>query len=261
MTTTSTAAPPRYAALARELAGEIARGLHPVGTRLPTEIELSEERGVSRATVRAALLRLEELGLVSRRRRSGTHVTATDQASRSGAYAQSLGGVEDLLQYAAETERRVLRITPAVADDVLATKLGVRPGSRWLQVSSLRVPLNGDEPLCWTDSYADAGAAPPEMPQRLLDGTYRGLIAALLAENSGRPIDEVVQDIRAAGIPPGEIAQALKVEPDHHALEITRRYLDPNGRPLAVTVSLHPAGRFAYTSRLHRLPNERRTFP
>jgi GntR family transcriptional regulator len=250
-------APPRYAALARDLADEIARGRHPVGSRLPTEVELSAERGVSRATVRAALERLEELGLVSRRRRSGTRVTAVRAAERLGGYVQSLSGVEDLLQYAAETERRVLRISPVVADDVLAARLEVRPGSRWLRVSSLRVPLSGDgaPPLCWTDTYADAGSAPSDLAKRLradAGGDAQPLVASILAERSGRPIAEIAQRIVAAGVPAGEMARALDAEPGEHALEITRRYLDPAGSALAVSISLHPAGRFAYTVRVRR---------
>lgn len=245
---------PRYAALAQELAEEIARGELPPGARLPTEIELSAARGVSRATVRAALLRLEELGLVSRRRRSGTHVTS-DLPRRPGRYAQSLAGIDDLLQYAVQTERRVLDIAPVVADDRLAARLSVRPGSRWIRVSSLRVPPGGDAPpLCWTDSYADAAAAPRDLRQRLAEGAHRGLIATLLADGSGRPIEEVTQEIRAAGIPEGPVAQALLAAPGGHALEITRRYIDPEGAPLAVTISLHPAERFSYTTRLQRLP-------
>lgn len=253
MSHANAAASPRYVALAREIAEEIARGLHPAGARLPTEIELSAERGVSRATVRAALLRLEELGLVSRRRRSGTHVTG-DAPRRPGAYAQSLAGIDDLLQYAVATERRILRVAPVVADDGLAARLGVRPGSRWLHVSSIRVPPGGELPLCWTDSYADAGAAPRDLEQRLRDGAYRGLIASLLAEGSGRPIEEVSQELRAAGIPEGAVAEALQAVPGAHALEITRRYIDADGAPLAVTVSLHPAERFTYATRLRRLP-------
>ena len=247
-------APPRYAALARDLAEEIARGRHPVGSRLPTEVELSAERGVSRATVRAALERLEELGLVSRRRRSGTRVTAARAAERLGGYVQSLSGIEDLLQYAAETERRVLRVAPVVADDALAARLGVRPGSRWLRVSSLRVPLSGAaEPLCWTDTYADAGSAPRDLAKRLrAGGGAQPLVAVILAECSGRPIAEIAQRIAAAGVPEGEVARKLEAEPGGHALEITRRYLDPAGAALAVSISLHPAGRFAYTVRLRR---------
>ena len=251
--TASPSQPPRYAVLAREIAGEIARGLHPVGSRLPTEVELSAERGVSRATVRAALLRLEELGLVSRKRRSGTHVSASGAAQRSGGYAQSLDAVEDLLQYANETERKVLRVTPVVADDGLAARLLVRPGSRWLHVASLRVPREGDGlPLCWTDCFADATAAPPNFARRLRSGGYAGLIATLLAEHSGRPISEVAQEIRAAGLPEGPVPEALGAEPGAHALEITRRYLDPAGLALAVAISLHPADRFSYATRLRR---------
>ena len=254
MSSSPSAPAPRYVTLAREIAAEIAGGRYPPGVRLPTEVELSTERGVSRSTVRGALLRLEELGLVSRRRRSGTHVTAAGVSRRAGSYAQSLGGIEDLLQYASQTARRVLRVTPLVADDRLAARLSVRPGSRWLRVSSLRVPRIGDGlPLCWTDSYADAEAAPAELEQRLRDGSHEGLIATLLAEGSGRPIEEVTQEIRAAGIPEGEVAQALQAEPGGHALEITRRYIDPAGVPLAITISLHPAERFSYGSRLRRL--------
>ncbi|SHJ88991.1 DNA-binding transcriptional regulator, GntR family [Roseomonas rosea] len=244
---------PRYVTLAREIADEIARGVHPEGARLRTEIELSAERGVSRATVRAALRRLEELGLVSRRRRSGTHVTA-GAPRRQRSYAQSLAGIDDLLQYAAETERRIIGVEPIVADDSLAARLSVRPGSRWLHVSGLRVPPGGSGlPLCWTDSYADAEAAPRDLERRLQDGSFRGLIATLLAERVGRPIEEVTQEIRAAGIPEGAVAQALQAEPGGHALEITRRYIDPSGAPLAVTISLHPAERFSYTTRLRRM--------
>jgi DNA-binding GntR family transcriptional regulator len=246
-------APPRYAALARDIAGEIARGLHPVGSRLPTELELSAERGVSRATVRAALLRLEELGLVSRRRRDGTRVTATRPEGQPGAYSQSLNAVDDLLQYAAETTRRVMHVRPVVADDALAARLSVRPGSRWLHVESLRIPLaDGGPPLCWTDAYADADSAPINLAQRLRDPECLTLIAVMVAEASGRPIEEVRQEIRASGVPEGPVARALEADPDSHALEIMRRYLDPAGAPLVVTISLHPAARFAYVTRLRR---------
>ena len=79
------------------------------------------------------------------------------------------------------------------------------------RVSSLRVLFAASPglPLCWTDTYADVAAAPPDLSRRLRgDGAYRGLIASLLAECSGRPIAEVVQVIEAAGVPNGAVAQA-----------------------------------------------------
>lgn len=247
----SPASEPRYASLAREIANEIAGGHHPLGSQLPPEVEMAAARGVSRATMRAALDRLQELGLVSRRRRAGTRVLALRPTGR-GTYLQSLAGIGDLLQYAAETRREVLAAEPVVADDALAANLGTRPGGRWLRITSLRVPATGGPALCWTETHADAAAAPPGLEARLRGPDAAELVATLLAAWSGRPIAEVVQEIGAAGIPAGPVAAALDVAPGGHALRIARRYLDPAGAPLAVSDSLHPADRFSYVIRLRR---------
>ncbi|MBI0538141.1 GntR family transcriptional regulator [Roseomonas sp. KE2513] len=247
----SLSAEPRYAALARELAKEIAGGLHPLGSQMPPEVEMAAERGVSRATMRAALDRLEELGLVSRRRRAGTRVTALGPSGR-GTYLQSLAGMGDLLQYAAETRREILGVHPVVADHAMEREQGLQAGRRWLRVLSRRVPSDGGPALCWTETHADAEAAPPDFEDRLRGRDAAELIAAVLAAWSGRPISEVVQEITASGIPPGEAARALETPPGGHGLRITRRYLDPAGKPLAVSVSLHPGERFSYVTRLRR---------
>ncbi|MGY8959472.1 MAG: GntR family transcriptional regulator, partial [Alphaproteobacteria bacterium] len=65
---------PRYQQIANELMAEIGGGLFPVGSMLPTEINLCERFGVSRFTVREALRQLHEKGILSRRRGSGTVV-------------------------------------------------------------------------------------------------------------------------------------------------------------------------------------------
>jgi DNA-binding GntR family transcriptional regulator len=116
------------------------------------------------------------------------------------------------------------------------------------------VPSGGGAALCWTETHADADAeaAPPDLEERLRGRDAAELVASVLAAWSGRPIAEVAQEIGAAGIPPGEVAEGLDAAPGAHALRITRRYLDPSGAPLAVSVSLHPEGRFSYVSRLRR---------
>lgn len=63
---------PLYFQVEQSLANWI-HGL-PVGSRLPTEPELSEHFGVSRSVIRQALRRLEEGGLVARRRGVGSFV-------------------------------------------------------------------------------------------------------------------------------------------------------------------------------------------
>ena len=63
---------PRYLQIAETLREEIHRGEHPVGQHLPTESALCKRFGTSRFTARAALRLIEEMGLISRRRGSGT---------------------------------------------------------------------------------------------------------------------------------------------------------------------------------------------
>ena len=53
-----------YVQLADELAGLIRDGTYPVGSRLPSEAELSETYEVARPTVRQALGRLRDQGLI-----------------------------------------------------------------------------------------------------------------------------------------------------------------------------------------------------
>ena len=54
-----------------KLLGDIIRGAHPAGTRLPAERELARQLGASRPTLREALRRLGEWNLVEPRRGSG----------------------------------------------------------------------------------------------------------------------------------------------------------------------------------------------
>ncbi|WAC65682.1 FCD domain-containing protein [Agrococcus sp. SL85] len=66
--------------LAAEIELMIGRGVLPVGEKLPAERELAEKLGVSRTTLREALLALELRGFVSRRPGRGTIVLAAEPA-------------------------------------------------------------------------------------------------------------------------------------------------------------------------------------
>ena len=63
-----------YQDLARHLMEALASGQYPVGSRLPAERELTAQYGVSRPTVREAIIALEVQGLVEVRVGSGAYV-------------------------------------------------------------------------------------------------------------------------------------------------------------------------------------------
>lgn len=75
---------PKYSVLAEELTRKIADGTFREGDRLPSENELCRSYGYSRQTVRQALGLLENKGLLSRRRGSGTFVRGAARAPGTG---------------------------------------------------------------------------------------------------------------------------------------------------------------------------------
>src|SRR5512141_333928 len=54
----------------------IREGTYPAGSRMPSESELSDELGVSRATVRTVLAKLAINGLIIRKQGDGTYINA-----------------------------------------------------------------------------------------------------------------------------------------------------------------------------------------
>src|SRR5690606_41399565 len=66
--------PKLYQRVANSIVAEIRSGKYPRGERLPPERELAEEFGVSRPTVREAMIALEIRGIVEARRGAGRYV-------------------------------------------------------------------------------------------------------------------------------------------------------------------------------------------
>ena len=80
---------------------------------------------------------------------------------------------------------------------------------------------------------------------------HQAIFGTLVEKISGRRICEIRQDIRAAGVPP-RLAKALKAEQGTHALAIRRQYiLSPNDMAV-VSISIHPADRYSYSTQLRR---------
>ena len=75
MTTSTADTRKLYQQVAGSVSAGIAEGRYPIGTRLPSERDLAEEFGVSRPTVREAMIALEIRGLVEARPGSGIYVT------------------------------------------------------------------------------------------------------------------------------------------------------------------------------------------
>jgi GntR family transcriptional regulator len=237
---------PHFADIARDLTEGIASGHYPVGSYLPTELELRDHYQTSRHTVRAALHELQQLGFVSRRKNAGTRV---ESAQPRNDFRPSLASVDDLVQFGSEHLRLVQSTEEVVATGKLAKTLQCSNGTHWLRVSSLRIDGNKESPpVGWTDVYIDPAYTEVAQAARAQPDT---LISSLIEARYGRCIAEIQQGVRAVLVSQ-EMADRLQVAIGTAALEIVRRYLDAAGETFEVSISVHPAERFSVSMRLKR---------
>ncbi len=234
----------RYTEIADELIGRIRAGKLKVGALVPGELQLMEDYGASRHTIREALRRLEELGLIERRRGLGTRVLARKPRR---AYVHRVASPDQLLRYPPESRLEVVETAQVVVSGELAALLGCRRGSRWVRARAVRRMGPGQPPICRTDIYLLPRYA--EIASRI--GRGRRTVYELLEQQFGLHVAEVAIDVTARPMPE-DAAAALGVEPGSASMRVVRRYHDERGGVIEISVSDHPGERYAFGQRLRR---------
>jgi len=234
----------RYQQVAESLLDDIRRGRLAVGGNLPGELELVEQFGVSRHTVREALRRLEELGLIGRRQGVGTVVLARESQET---YVQAVRSPSALLQYPAGSRLAVQSSKRIKATRSLARLIGCKTGSEWLQVSCLREFADGRPPVCWTDLYM----LPAHADIIAGIGRQPGFVYELIEQRHGERVGSVDIDVTARSLPP-HMSAALGTAADAPSLTVVRCYRRPDRSLFMATVSEHPGDRFTYSLSLER---------
>jgi len=236
---------PLYSRVVAALKDEIAAGRIAVGARLPSEEELCGRFGVSRHTVREALRKLREDGLVSSRQGAGT--TLVRKSGAPPLYIHSVGSIDELVQYAVATRYRAERTGAIAADRALAQRLGCVVGTQWLHLEGFRYVPGEALPFCWTEVYVSAAYAGVGD----LVGKKAGPIFALIEEVYGEKVTEIEQTLRVAAVPQS-VASGLGVEPASAGVEVRRAYRLATGELAEIAFNLHPADRFSYSLTLRR---------
>ena len=110
-----------YLQVAEQLSNFIGEGTLKPGQRLPSERDLASQFGVSRPTVREAMIALEIAGLVEIRSGSGVYVLAGASSSKPTGQAEEVPGPLEILEarHAIEGETAALAAT-RIDQDALA---------------------------------------------------------------------------------------------------------------------------------------------
>ena len=184
---------PRYQTIANVFDRGISSGRYPVGSTLPTEHEFCEQFGISRFTVREALRQLREAGLVTRTPRVGTKVIAKQERAP---YVQTLGSLDNLLQYAATTELRLVYTGIIEVDQILAAEIPMTLGERWLFGIGIRYQKEDNLPVALTRVYISPDFS--DIAQLLKDRTEA--IYKLIEKHYGVTVARVEQRILAVSL-------------------------------------------------------------
>jgi len=230
----------RTEAIAAELRQEIVDGHFEVGARYPSEAELRLRFAVGRHTVREALKRLTEQGLLGRRRKTGTFVLATSPVSP---YVHALRDLKGLLDFAETTRIEIQHIGGVSADSKLLNGFDDVPDGRWLRIAGLRQLRRDDTPLCWSEILVPDRFCPS---RELLINSKRAVYEETMAHNGFR-LEYVEQEVTATLLPAAMLS-LLGVDGDASALLVKRRYVSHTGETFEISHNLYPSNRYRIRS-------------
>lgn len=233
---------PRYEEIYRQLVGDIRDGRYPVGGKLPPERELCATFGVSRHTVRDAVRRLTEQGLIARRAGAGTVVL---RRTRSRGFTQQISAIPDLLAYVKSARLEVLAARDVKASAQEASLLRCRRGQAWHRLDALKHLRMAREAVAYVLAFVHRDH--PAL-RGVLD--RRGVpLHDFIEERIGERIATVEQELSAKPIM-GREADALGVAPGYAGFVIVRRYLSARGTVVLVTSTIFPYDRMRYSMSL-----------
>jgi GntR family transcriptional regulator len=230
-----------YSQLAEQLVSEILGGRYPLGSRLPTEAELCRDTGLARGTVRQALQRIQDTGMISRRPGDGSRVVALAPIDD---YQPVAGSPDDIVTLVQRTRILHPQVRDVVADAAVAARLGVARGSKWQLTEGPRVRRDRRQrqrPLCWSEHFLPAGSRGLDI---VLKGDFTASQAGAYETEqvvSAEALDERLATMLESACPT--------------ALIVTRRQRADDGRLVAIGIHTHPADRYQLRTMIQRRPS------
>jgi DNA-binding FadR family transcriptional regulator len=131
-----------YRQIADQLRTLIDNGEFPPGSRLPAERELAQQLGVSRPSVREALIALEVEGVIEVRMSSGIYVR--NRAARTLVDTRAVDGPLETIRARQVVEGELAALAAQVASPLLVSSLGEAVDLMERDIAAGLMPLRGD---------------------------------------------------------------------------------------------------------------------
>jgi GntR family transcriptional regulator len=204
-------------------------GTYPSASRMPSESELSEELGVSRATVRTVLARLAVNGLIIRKQGDGTYVNA--RVREVSAHSGNLWDLVQLIEsngFKPSIQSLAIEKRPATEKEAIV--LAVEPGDDLLFMR--RLFLADGKPVILANNVTPFSLL--REPMQKIDGTLH--IRDILHLYCRQKIGFAITDIRSAVIEQ-ETYDLLGGQAGRTMLELQVAFYAKDNLPLALGVN------------------------
>jgi GntR family transcriptional regulator len=210
------------------LMDEITSSQLPPGTKLPTEGQLSQRFGVSRATVRDAVRALIEAGYVVRRRGSGSYVTERRRMPH---------GLDSTLSYLAMIEsagfRAGMHIVEAAFEACTADDHVLQVGQGDTVLAVERVRTADEQPVIYSHDRIPARLLRADLGLRELDPSLFALL-----KSCGHEADHATATLRAVAST-DRVAKMLGIRKGKPLLYIEEIDYDRDGTPVMYSREWH----------------------
>ncbi|ORE86724.1 GntR family transcriptional regulator [Aurantimonas sp. 22II-16-19i] len=238
------AAMPKHHRVYLVLRQEILDGRHGLVAPMPGEVALAKEFGVSRITIRTAMDRLTQEGIVERMRGRGTFVR---ERGDSPIGASLSGNLENLMALGLRTDVRVVDVDYLPAPPAVAAEMDLPEGTtmqRAVRVRSLSgVPFS--HLTTWLPEEIGRSFTPEELGREPL---------LKLIERTGRKVASARQVVTAMLAAP-DVARHLKVEVGEALLSVRRTVHDGEGRPVERIFGLYRPDLYEHETSFSRNPD------
>jgi len=222
----------------------IAAGAYDTSRPFPPELDLMEEFGCSRHTIRASIQSLVADGLLKRRRGAGTTIIQREPAAATWAIAS----LEDLIKDYYEVELVSATIVPAKEHPAQAELFGVRKSANLFRVVLILSSTNGPFSLSTIFTTVENGMTVPR------DRISSNIFLFLLEEYGGLKAVRAQQSALAA-LPTKEAQDALNFEKDEAMLVLRRTFYDRLDKPIEYVEMLCRSSRYAQMVEFVRTEN------
>lgn len=222
------------------LATQIASGKWPVGELLPPETQLAENFNVSRATVRSAVLKLVDAGLVKRTSGVGTVVLRARPRPMASYFR---GFANRLQQHGISTEISMLDVQEVIPPESIQHRLQLAEDERAYSIKRLRT-VSGT-PFALLHSYT------PKLPCPASELNQIDALYTMLEAEANIYVTQINEAI-GARLADEEQALHLQVKPGFPLISIRTTAYTDHGRPVEAGFSLVRSDLFEYEVTLPR---------